>query len=318
LRAQANDGTVPNMNQKAVVTGGAGFVGSHIASALLARGFEVHVIDTLVSGKRENVPEGAILHELDILDTPGIIPVIAGATAVFHEAAMPRVQFSIDHPLEAHRANVDGTFSVLLAARDGKVGRVVYAASASAYGNQDKLPFTEDMMPAPVNPYGLHKYIGELYMRSFAEVFGVPTVSLRYFNVYGPRMDPEGPYGLAVARFMDLYAKGKPLTIVGDGTQTRDFTHVKDVVDANLRAMESTKVGKGEVINIGAGKNISVNHLADLVDGGNAPRTSLPPRIEGHDSRADNTRARELLGWGPTVTIEEGIAELKAMHTMGK
>jgi len=297
---------------KAVVTGGAGFIGSHIADALLENGYEVHVIDNLSGGKKENVPKGAIFHELDILDTAAITPIIAGAVAVFHEAALPRVQFSIDHPLESHKANVDGTLSVLVAARDGMAGKVIYAASASAYGNQETIPLKETMTPTPVNPYGLQKYIGELYLEMFARIYGLKTVSLRYFNVYGPRMDPEGPYGLAVARFLDLSAKGEKLTIVGDGTQTRDFTHVRDVVRANMLALESENVGTGEVINIGAGNNISVNYLADLVDGGTAERVSFPPRIEAHDSKADTTRAKKLLGWQPEVTIEEGIKELKS------
>ncbi|MBI3573718.1 NAD-dependent epimerase/dehydratase family protein [Candidatus Kaiserbacteria bacterium] len=304
-----------NSKHKAVVTGGAGFIGSHIADALLARGYEVHVIDNLSGGKRENVPAAALFHEIDILDTKAITPIVSGAAAVFHEAALPRVQFSVDHPFESHQANVDGTLSVLIAARDGKVGRVVYAASASAYGNQETMPLRENMLPTPVNPYGLHKYMGELYMKMFADVYGIPTLSLRYFNVYGPRMDPEGPYGLAVARFLDQFAKGENLTIVGDGTQTRDFTHVRDIVNANMRAMESGKVGKGEVINIGAGKNISVNYLADLIDPG-GKRLPMPIRVEAHDSRADNTLAKELLAWRPTVTIEEGIAELKGSLTM--
>src|SRR3989344_4706828 len=296
--------------KKVVVTGGAGFIGSHIAGVLIERGFEVHIIDNLAGGKRENLPEGAVFHEIDILDTAAITPIIAGAHAVFHEAALPRVQFSIDFPLESHKANVDGTLSVLVASRDGKVGRVIYAASASAYGNQETLPLHEKLAPSPVNPYGLHKYIGELYMETFARIFGLPTVSLRYFNVYGPRMDPTGPYGLAGAKFLEQYPKCEPLTIVGDGTQTRDFTHVKDVVAANLSALESTKIGKGEVINIGAGHNVSVNYLADLVDP-NGKRIPLPARIEAHDSRADTRLAKELLGWEPTVSIEEGIAELK-------
>ncbi|MBV9349217.1 MAG: NAD-dependent epimerase/dehydratase family protein [Patescibacteria group bacterium] len=297
--------------QKVVVTGGAGFIGSHIADALLARGYEVHVIDNLAGGKRQNVPEKAVFHEIDILDTALITPILSGARAVFHEAALPRVQFSIDKPLDAHRANVDGTLSVLVAAREGGAGRVIYAASASAYGNQEMLPMKETMRPSPVNPYGLHKYIGEMYMEMFSRVYGLPTVSLRYFNVYGPRMDAEGPYGLAIARFMKLYANGEKLTIVGDGTQTRDFTHVRDVVAANLLAMEKENIGAGEIINIGAGRNISVNYLADLVDPGKE-RSMLPPRIEAHDSRADTSRAKALLGWEPQVMIEEGIAELKS------
>lgn len=296
--------------EKAVVTGGAGFIGSHIVDELIKRGFEVHVIDNLSGGKRENIGEEAIFHELDILDTAAITPIIAGAHAVFHEAALPRVQFSIDHPFLSHRANVDGTLSVLVAARDGNAERVIYAASASAYGNQETIPLKETMTPTPVNPYGLQKYMGELWLEMFSRVYGLETVSLRYFNVYGTRMDPKGPYGLSVARFLDLHSQGKPLTVVGDGTQTRDFTHVTDIIRANMLAMESKKVGKGEVINIGAGKNISVNHLANLIDGGKVPRASLPPRAEAHDSCADNSRAKELLGWEPQVTIEEGIAEL--------
>ncbi len=298
------------MDKKVVVTGGAGFIGSHLADALLAKGYDVHIIDNLSGGKKENIPKGAIFHEFSILDTPAITPIIAGAAAVFHEAALPRVQFSIDFPFESHQANVDGTLSVLVAARDGKAGKVIYAASASAYGNQETLPLHEKLLPSPANPYGFHTYIGELYMAMFASVFDVPTVSLRYFNVYGPRMDPTGPYGLAVAKFLEQKKKGEKLTIVGDGTQTRDFTHVRDIVRANLLAMESPNVGKGEVINIGAGKNISVNYLADLIDK-RGLREMLPARIEAHDSLADNRRAKELLGWEPSVSIEEGIAELK-------
>lgn len=294
---------------KVVVTGGAGFIGSHLVDGLLAEGHEVHVVDNLSGGKREQVPEGAIFHELDVLDTAALAPVFADAAAVFHEAALPRVQFSIDYPLESHRANVDGTVSVLVAARDAKVGRVVYAASGSAYGYQEVLPFKEDMPANPVNPYGLHKYIGEMYMRTFAEVYGLSTVSLRYFNVYGPRMDPSGPYGLAIAKFLEQRSKGEPLTIVGDGEQTRDFTHVSDVVRANLAAMKSEKVGKGEVINIGAGCNVSVNYLADLMGG--TERITLPARIEAKDACADVSRARELLGWEPQIAIVDGITKLK-------
>lgn len=294
---------------KAVVTGGAGFIGSHIADGLLAQGYDVHVIDNLSGGKREQVPEGALFHELDVLNTEAITEVLRGAEAVFHEAALPRVQFSIDYPLESHRANVDGTLSVLVAARDAGVSRVVYAASGSAYGYQSVLPFREDMQANPVNPYGLQKYIGELYLKTFADIYGMQTVSLRYFNVYGPRMDPSGPYGLAIAKFLEQRSQGKPLSIVGDGEQTRDFTHIRDVVRANLAAMKSEKVGKGEVINVGTGRNVSVNFLADLIGG--EERTSLPARIEAQDALADVSRAKALLDWAPEVTLEEGIGELK-------
>jgi UDP-glucose 4-epimerase len=298
-------------NKIAVVTGGAGFIGSNLSAELVARGFEVRIIDTLVNGKREYVPVGAILHEVDILDTKACTEIMQGADAVFHLAALPRVSYSVEHPIESNRVNVEGLLSVLVAARDAKVGRVIYSASGSAYGNQETTPYHEDLPATPVNPYGLQKYIGELYMKLFADVYGLSTVSLRYFNIYGSHMDPQGPYGLAVAKFLEQRKEGKPLTIVGDGTQTRDFTHVKDAVRANLLAMESTKVGRGEVINIGTGKNITVNYLADLIDGGTGPRETLPARVEAHDSCADNTRAKQLLGWEPMVSIEDGIAELK-------
>lgn len=301
------------MSGKTVVTGGAGFIGSHVARELVARGYDVHVIDNLASGKRDAVPEGATFHELDITATDAIAPIFANAKAVFHFAAMPRVQYSIDFPLEAHRANVDGTFSALLASHQGKVGRFVYAASSSAYGDQEQMPLSESMEPHPVNPYGLQKYIGERYAEVFAAVYDLQTVSLRYFNVYGPGMDPEGGYALAVPRFIATHARGEPLTIFGDGTITRDFTHVDDVVRANMLAMESGNVGKGEVINIGTGRNVSVDYLAGLIDGG-AQRTYLPPRIEAHDTLADIRKAKELLDWEPKISIEEGIAELQDSH----
>lgn len=297
--------------KKVVVTGGAGFIGSNLVAELLAQNFDVHVIDTLINGKREHVPSPAVLHEVDILDTKTSTEIMKGATAVFHLAALPRVSYSVEHPIESNRVNVEGTVSILVAARDAKAGRVIYSASGSAYGNQETLPFRENLPASPVNPYGLQKYIGELYLKIFADVYGLSTVSLRYFNIYGPNMDPSGPYGLAIAKFLEQKARGKPLTIVGDGTQTRDFTHVHDAVRANLLAMESPRVGRGEVINIGTGRNITVNYLADLIDGGSGPRETLPSRVEGHDALADNTRAKELLGWEPRVSIEEGIAELK-------
>lgn len=296
------------MKEKVVVTGGGGFIGSHIADALVERGYDVHVIDTFVAGKREHVPAAAIVHEVDITDTEAIRPILAGARAVFHEAALPRVQFSIDEPLESHRINVDGTLSVLYAAHKGKVGKVIFAASSSAYGNQETLPLHEGLPPTPVNPYGLHKYIGEEYMKLFAKLYGLPTVSLRYFNVYGPRLDPEGPYALVIGRFLKQIQNREPVTILGDGEQTRDFIHVRDIVRANLMALESP-VGNGEVINIGAGRSITVNELADLL--GATEKVSLSPRVEARHSRADIRRAKELLGWEPEVQIEDGIKELR-------
>lgn len=292
----------------AVVTGGAGFIGSHLVEALLARGYEVRVVDNLVAGKRERIPDQVVFYELDVCDTLGLAKSFEGANVVFHLAALPRVPFSVEHPIESHRTNVDGTLSVLVAARDVKVGRVVYASSASVYGDQEVFPVAESLPVKPVNPYGLHKYMGELYVRLFSELFGVEGVSLRFFNVYGPRLDPEGPYALAIGKFLLQCTRNEPITVVGDGTQTRDFTNVKDIVQANILAAESGKVGKGEVLNVGTGRNVSVNFLADLFGG---ERVFVDSRPEAHDSCADITKARELLGYQPTVTLEDGIAALK-------
>lgn len=297
------------MAEKAVVTGGAGFIGSHIVDALVEKGFETHVIDNYAGGKREDrTNPNATYHEIDILEYEKIAPVVSGATYVFHEAALPRVQYSIEYPIETFRANVDGTVSVLKAAREGGVKRLVYAASSSAYGDQDTLPLSEDLPAQPKSPYGLQKYIGELSCRVWSTVYGLPTVSLRYFNVYGSRFDPNGAYALVIGKFLTQRAAGEKLTITGDGTQTRDFTHVRDVVRANLLAAASESVGMGEVINIGAGRNVSVNDVAALV-GGEA--VHVEPRLEPHDTRADNRRAKELLGWEPTIALEDGIEELK-------
>lgn len=300
--------TVSSHKEKAVVTGGAGFIGSHLVDALLERGFEVRVIDNLSGGKKENLNPKAVFHKTDIRNLDGIRPIIKDAAAIFHLAALPRVQYSIEHPTETHEVNVTGTQNVLIASKEAGVRRVIYSASSSAYGDQKTMPLREEMTANPKSPYGLQKYIGELLMRLWSEVYGLETVSLRYFNVYGPRFDPEGPYALVVGKFLKQRKEGKTLTITGDGTQTRDFTHVKDVVRANTLAMESKKVGKGEVINIGAGKNVSINNLAKLI-GGKIER--IAPRLEPRDTLADNSLAKKLLGWSPSVSLEDGIAELK-------
>lgn len=296
--------------RKAVVTGGAGFIGSNLAEELLSRGFAVEVVDDLSGGIREKVPAEAVFHQTDILDSDALRRIFAGATYVFHLAARPRVPYSIEHPQETHRVNADGTLSVLVAARDAGVRRVVYSASSSAYGDQATLPLREDMPPAPVHPYGLQKYIGEEYCRLFSSIYGLSTVSLRYFNVYGPKLNPDGAYALVVGVFLKERQRGEPLTIVGDGEQTRDFTHVRDVVRANILAAESARVGKGEVLNIGGGRNVTVNHLANLFGG---ERTHTPARIEAKDSLADISKARELLGWEPTIRLEDGVVELKQL-----
>ncbi len=303
--------TPTNKKLKVVVVGGAGFIGSHLTDALIGRGYRVHVIDNLSGGTQENINPQAIFHNADIRTLSVIKPVIKGATVVFHTAALPRVQYSIEHPEETHDVNVTGTLNVLLSAKEGGVKRVIYSASSSAYGDQKQLPLVETMTPNPKSPYGLQKYIGEQYCRVWSEVYGLQTVSLRYFNVYGPRLNPLGAYALAIGKFLKLRKEGKSLPITGDGTQTRDFTHVRDVVRANLLAMESKKVGKGEVINIGAGRNVSVNELAEMIGGA---VTHVAPRLEPHDTLADNSLALKLLGWKPEVKIEEGIGELKKLY----
>jgi len=297
------------MADKAVVTGGGGFIGAHIADALVAKGFEVHVVDTFVAGRFEDrINPKVTYHEVDIRDYEKLVPILKDAVYVFHEAALPRVQFSIENPIETFAVNVEGLVATLKAAHEGGVRKFVFASSGSVYGDQETMPLTEDMSAQPKSPYGLQKHVGELTCKVWSEVYGLPTVCLRYFNVYGSRMDPNGAYALAVGKFIKQRQDGNPITIWGDGTHSRDFTHVTDVVNANLLAAESTKVGKGEVINIGAGKNRTVNELAAAVGG---PTVNEPERLEPAHALADNRKAKELLGWEPTISLEDGVAELK-------
>lgn len=290
---------------KFLVTGGAGFIGSHLVDALIARGDEVKIIDNLLTGKREYLNPKADFLKLDIRNLDEIKPHFKGVDAVFHLAALPRIPISIEKPAETHAINAAGTLNVLIAARDAGVKKVIYSASSSAYGNQQNLPLREDMPPRPLNPYAVQKYIGELYCRIFAEFYGLKIVSLRYFNVYGPRQHTDGAYAPVMGIFLRQKANGEPLTITGDGEQTRDFTYVSDVVWANILAYESDKVGKGEVINIGAGKNYSVNDIARLVGGKISYIPARPGEIK--HTLADITLAKKLLGWEPKVDIEEGI-----------
>lgn len=285
-----------DMVKKAVVTGGAGFIGKHLVAGLHKEGYEVVSVD-LKTGD-------------DVRDTERMKKLFAGAQYVFHLAALPRVQYSIEHPQETHDTNVNGTLSALMAAQAAGVQKFVYSASSSAYGDQDTMPLCESMDARPKSPYGLQKYAGELYCRLWSEVYKLPAVSLRYFNVYGPGASSEGAYALVIAKFLKQRSAGEAMTITGDGTQTRDFTHVRDVVRANLLAAASEKVGKGEVLNIGAAKNASVNKISELIGG---PTTHIAPRLEPHDTLADNSLAKKLLGWEPQVSLEEGIAELKKL-----
>ncbi|HVU75363.1 MAG TPA: NAD-dependent epimerase/dehydratase family protein [Candidatus Paceibacterota bacterium] len=296
---------------KAVVTGGAGFIGSNIVAALVGKGVETHIVDIDPSFRRDTLPKEATLHEADVRDSAKMQDVFKGADVVYHTAAKPRVPYSIDFPLETTEHNIVGTVSVLNAAVKAGVRRVVYSSSGSSYGNQDTLPLREDMRAMPVHPYGVQKYAGELFTGIWPSIYAIETVSLRYFNVYGPGLDPNGPYALAIGQFLMARKEGRPITIFGDGTVTRDFTHVSDVVAANLLAGESASVGKGEVINVGAGRNVTIQYLAELFGG---EIQYAAPRIEAHDSLADNTKARELLGWIPQVQLEDGIAQLKQQY----
>jgi len=300
--------------EKVVVTGGAGFIGSNLAAQLLSEGFEVHIVDTLIGGKKERVPNEAHLHKVDIRSKEELLPIFDGAQYVFHLAALPRVQYSIEFPEETSSVNVLGTLSVLEAARAMSVKKVVYSASSSAYGDQEKLPLTEDMEARPKSPYGLQKRIGEEYCAVWSEVYGLPTVSLRYFNVYGPGQSDDGAYALVIAKFLKSRREGKQLTITGNGEQTRDFTHVRDVVSANILAARSEKVGKGEIINIGAGANQSIKYIAELIGG---EVEYIDARLEPKNTLADNSRAQDLLGWVPTISIEEGILDLKTREGKG-
>jgi len=293
---------------KVVVVGGAGFIGSNLTKALVKKGYDVHVIDNLNGGKKENVDAGATFHSLDICNLNDIKPVFAGASYVFHLAALPRVQYSIEFPAESNMVNVQGMLNVLIASKDAKVKRFIYSASSSAYGDQKTMPLKETFAANPKSPYGLQKYIGELYCKVWSSVYGLPTVSLRYFNVYGPGQNAEGAYALVIAKFFKQRSEDKPMTITGDGKQTRDFTSVHDVVSANILAMKSKSVGNGEVINIGAGHNHSVNEVARLIGG---PVEYIPARLEPKNTLADNKCAKKLLGWKPLVSFKQGIEELK-------
>jgi UDP-glucose 4-epimerase len=296
---------------KAAVVGGAGFIGSNLVDALVERGDDVVVVDNLSTGYRHNLNPAAVFAEVDVaVDSERLTSVLHGREVVFLTAAMPRVPRSIEDPVGTHAVNVTGALRVMKAAVDAGVRRVVYSSSSSVYGDQPTLPLTEDMPPNPLNPYACQKLMSEIYARNFARIYGLETVCLRYFNVYGPRQVTEGAYRLVIGIFMDQRLHGEPLTIHGDGQQTRDFTWVGDVVRANIMAGESDQVGQGEPINVGAGTEVSIGHIAELIGG---PVVYEPPRgFDERFKRAGIDRARDLLGWEPTVQIDEGMRRLLA------
>jgi UDP-glucose 4-epimerase len=291
----------------ALVTGGAGFIGSHLVDALIAEGVRVRVLDNFSAGLRENVNPAAevIVGDVRVLDS--IRPSFEGVDCVFHMAALPRVMLSIEKPVETHLTNVVGTLNALIATRDAGIRRFVYSGSSSVYGDQSVLPLHESMMPNPINPYALQKLTGEQYTRMFHRLFGIETLTLRYFNVYGPRMATEGAYVTVVGVFIREKIAGRPLTIHGDGTQRRDFTHVRDVVRANLAAMDA-RVADGRALNVGRGENLSVNQIADIIGG---PVLHATGRLgDARDTLADLTETRAVLRWEPEVPTPEGVREL--------
>jgi len=295
-----------------LVTGGAGFIGSHLAEALAGRGHAVRVVDNLVGGKRANLDHlgGVEFLEGDLADMAVAERAVRGADYVLHQAAIPSVPRSVADPVTSNRANITGTLNVLVAARDAGVKRLVYAGSSSCYGNAATLPKHEEMPLNPLSPYALQKVVGEQYCRMFTQLYGLETVSIRYFNVFGPRQDPGSPYSGVISLFSTALLEGRPPTIYGDGEQTRDFTYVTNVVDGVLRASEAPNVA-GEAINVATGGRISLNELLRVMQ--KIVGTSLQPvYAEGRqgdvkDSQADITKARTRLGYEPTVDLEEGL-----------
>ncbi len=296
-----------------LVTGGAGFIGSNTVDELVRRGHGVVVLDDLSAGKEENLSE--VRNKItfvkgSITDLETVQKACHQADYVIHLAARTSVPRSVKDPIETNRINVDGTLNVLIAARDNKVKRVVYAASSSAYGETATLPKTEALQPNPISPYGVSKFVGELYAGAFGRCYGLESVSLRYFNIFGPRQDPDSPYSGVLSRFAAAFLDDIEPTVYGDGLQTRDFTYVDNAVQANLLACETPAIS-GEVFNIGTGHSISLNRTLELfrrISGKEIPAHHDSSR-EGdiRDSLADISRAKQFLGYEPTVHFEEGL-----------
>jgi len=296
------------MKHTFLITGGAGFIGTNLAHYLVSEGHAVHVVDDLSAGKRERLPKTALFTKLDVRNTKALTEVCRGIDVVVHLAALPKTQFSIEEPILSHDVNINGTLSMLEAVRAAGVKRVVYAASAGAYGDQPTVRLSPTMRVKPVTPYALHKYIGEEYMRLWSSLYGVETVSLRFFNVYGPYLDPDGAYALVIGRFLKQALEGQTLTITGDGEQTRDFIHVYDVASAIKKAALSTTVGSGEVLNVGSGVQTTINQVARMISD---DVSYVAPRTEIRFTEADIDATTELLDWRPTISLVDGLKELK-------
>lgn len=298
---------------KYLVTGGAGFIGSHIVERLVREGESVRVLDNFATGKRENLAPfaGKIdLCEGDLRNPADCAKACAGVEVVFHEGAVPSVPKSVEDPITTHQANVDGTFNILMAARDAKCRRLIFAASSSAYGDQPELPKRETMCPAPLSPYAVHKLLGEYYLSVFNKCYGLETLALRYFNVFGSRQDPKSQYAAAIPAFVTCILRGESPTIYGDGEQTRDFTFIDNVVQANLLAAKAPKVA-GQVVNIACGECVSVNQIIAQINqllGRNVPPKYVPERAgDVKHSLADISLARQVIGFEPIVSFADGL-----------
>jgi len=306
-------------SRRALVTGGAGFIGSHLADALLALGAEVRVIDDLSSGRSENLPKGAALIRRSITEADAIDHVFAGVDYVFHEAAMASVPLSVERPADFLHVNVTGTMNVLQAAARAKVRRLVFAASSSAYGESEVLPKTESMPPMPLSPYAASKLAGEALLRAWANCYGIDTASLRYFNIFGPRQTADSAYAAVIAAFAKAMLKSQHPTIFGDGEQSRDFTYVDNAVHANLLAARSDKALKGDVFNVACGQRVTLNELArvmrESLNRSDLTPVHQPPRAgDVRHSLADLSHTRAGLGYEPIVAFEPGLRATMAWY----
>jgi len=302
------------LSSKVLVTGGAGFIGSNLADELIRHGAKVVIIDNLVTGFRENLEEISGDYDFiegDLNDPSALNKAIEGVEIVFHEAALPSVPRSVADPNETHQACVNATFNLLLKAKDSGVRKFIYAASSSAYGDQEVLPKVETMRPEPLSPYSAAKLVGEYYCSVFNQVYGLETLSLRYFNVFGPRQNPSSQYSGVISRFIDALMTGEQPVIYGDGEQTRDFTYIANITDANIKAAQMAN-GFGGVANVANGERVSLNELFEVmkrVTGRNdiTPVYEAPRKGDVKHSQADNSRAREWFGYEKLVDLEDGL-----------
>ncbi|MGI8639004.1 MAG: SDR family oxidoreductase [Pyrinomonadaceae bacterium] len=303
-----------SLTTKCLVTGGAGFIGSNLADELIRQGAKVTILDNFITGFRENLEE--IKGDFDFVkgdlnDDEMLEKSLEGVSVVFHQAALPSVPRSVENPTETHQACVNGTFNLLLKAKENNVRRVIYAASSSAYGDQKILPKVETMLPEPLSPYAAAKLMGEYYCQVFSRVYGLDTICLRYFNVFGPRQNPSSMYSGVISRFIDALMSEQIPIIFGDGEQSRDFTFIANVVDANIKAAQTSQ-GIGEIINAANGERISLNELLEVlkkITGKENVKADYQPDRQGDvkHSQADNTRAKEWLGYEKLVGLEEGL-----------